>query len=211
LLYHPGIETLIQSIRNGDIGQVRHVRSRRLAWGRLRAVEDVWWSFAPHDVALMLEIVGAEPVSVERSQSSFVREGICDFAYADYRFENGCSAHIEVSWLDPEKSQRVDVFGSEGVLTFCDSREGARLLLTPCGDKADARGGRELWRGEPLALAVPAGEPLRLEIQAFCDAVEHGRTIPTDGNEGLAVVRALAMDESVPSSPIRPIVMEALA
>lgn len=211
LLYHPGVELLIENVRNGSIGQVRHVRSRRLSWGRLRAHEDVWWSFAPHDVALMLEIVGEEPVSVQRSQAAFVREGISDFVYADYRFQNGSSAHIEVSWLDPDKTARVDVFGSEGTLTFRDSREGATLTLTPCGDKADARGGRELWRGDTRALDIPSGEPLRLEIQAFCDAIATGKRVPTDGDEGLAVVRALAMDETTGATPVRPIVMEALA
>jgi len=211
LLYHPGVELLIENVRNGAIGQVRHVRSRRLSWGRLRGHEDVWWSFAPHDVALMLEIMGDEPVSVQRSQAAFVREGISDFAYADYRFENGRSAHIEVSWLDPEKCARVDVFGSEGTLTFWDSREGAKLVLTPCGDKASAGGGRELWRGDAQTLAIPAGEPLRLEIQAFCDAIADGRRVPTDGDEGLAVVRALAMDEATTASPVRHLVMEALA
>lgn len=212
LLYHPAVVTMLDAVRSGRIGDVRHLRSRRLSWGRLRAHENVWWSFAPHDMALMLEVMGGEPESVTRAQSDFVRPGIADFAYADFRFSGGRSAHVEVSWLDPDKSSRVDVFGSEGTLTLIDSREGARLTLTPCGDRADDGGARELWRGQTQALELPAGEPLRLELEAFCEAVSHGRRVPTDGDEGLAVVRALAM-ESAPQDPhpVQPFVLEALA
>jgi len=137
LLYHPGIKALLGAIESGKIGAVRHLRSRRLSWGRLRAHENVWWSFAPHDVALTLAVMNDEPIALARSESAFVRSGIADFVYADYTFAGGRSAHIEVSWLDPDKSSRVDVFGSEGTLTFVDSREGAQLSVTACGDRAD--------------------------------------------------------------------------
>jgi UDP-2-acetamido-3-amino-2,3-dideoxy-glucuronate N-acetyltransferase len=212
LLYHPGIVAMLDAIRDGRIGDVRHLRSRRLSWGRLRAHENVWWSFAPHDIALMHAIMGKDPVSVTRAQSDFVRAGIADFAYADYAFADGRSAHIEVSWLDPDKSSRVDVFGSEGTLTLVDSREGAQLTLAPCGDRIGERGEPELWRGEAQSLTFPSGEPLRLELEAFCAAVTEGRRVPTDGEEGLAVVRALAMDTAASHpSPVRPLVLEALA
>ncbi|HZZ65316.1 MAG TPA: hypothetical protein VFE17_07455, partial [Candidatus Baltobacteraceae bacterium] len=125
--------------------------------------------------------------------SAYVRPGLGDFAYADFAFADGRSAHIEVSWLDPDKSSRIDVFGSQGTLTFVDSREGGALTLTPCGDRLDARGVPELWRGEAERIPLTPGEPLRLELEAFCQAIRAGTAAPTDGREGLEVVRALAM------------------
>jgi UDP-2-acetamido-3-amino-2,3-dideoxy-glucuronate N-acetyltransferase len=194
LLYHPAVRALLDCLNQGRIGRVRHLRSRRLSWGRLRAHENVWWSFAPHDCALMIEIMKETPVNATGWQSAYVRPGLGDFAYADFAFADGRSAHIEVSWLDPDKSSRIDVFGSEGTLTFVDAREGPTLTLTACGERLDVRGEPELWRGETVKIDLPGGEPLRLELEAFCRAIRGAREhIPTDGREGLEVVRALEM------------------
>jgi UDP-2-acetamido-3-amino-2,3-dideoxy-glucuronate N-acetyltransferase len=194
LLYHPAVRAMLECIGRGEIGHVRHLRSRRLSWGRLRAQENVWWSFAPHDCALMIEIMKDSPVNATGWLSAYVRPHLGDFAYADFAFSDGRSAHIEVSWLDPDKSSRIDVFGSQGTLTFIDSREGPTLTLTRCGDRLNMRGEPELWREETRAIPLPGGEPLRLELEAFCRSIRGSRVeIPTDGREGLEVVRALEM------------------
>ena len=207
LLYHPGVRAMMKAIGEGKIGRVRHLRSRRLSWGRLRSQENVWWSFAPHDCALMIEIMKDSPVNAAGSLSAYVRPGLGDFAYADFAFSDGRSAHIEVSWLDPDKSSRIDVFGSEGTLTFVDSREGGKLTLTQCGDRLNVRGEPELWRGETVDCHPEATtEPLRAELEAFIQATRGNKIpIPTDGREGLEVVRALAMVDarsSVHSYPL---------
>jgi UDP-2-acetamido-3-amino-2,3-dideoxy-glucuronate N-acetyltransferase len=208
LLYHPAVQRMIGLIREGAIGDVRHLRSRRLSWGKLRAQENVWWSFAPHDVALALEIFEGFPVTVRGTTAAFVRPQIADFAYADLQFTGGRSAHIETSWLDPDKSSRLDIFGSKGVLRLVDSREGAALTLTPCGDAADDAGHPSLWREEPRAIDFTPAEPLKAEMRAFIEAAERGVVPITDGEEGLQVVQVLAMlgnDHYVPPS------LEALA
>jgi UDP-2-acetamido-3-amino-2,3-dideoxy-glucuronate N-acetyltransferase len=193
LLYHPAVQRMLGLITEGTIGEVRHLRSRRLSWGKLRAQENVWWSFAPHDVALTLEIFGALPETIKSSMSAYVRPQIADFAYADMTFTGGRSAHIEVSWLDPDKSARLDVFGSKGVLRLSDSRAGAQLAFTPCGDRHDERGNVELWREEPREISFTPSEPLASEMQAFIDAVTQGTRPVTDGEEGLRVVQVLSM------------------
>lgn len=209
LLYHPAVRALLDCVDSGRIGSVRHLRSRRLSWGRLRSQENVWWSFAPHDCALMIEIMRDTPVNATGWLSAYVRPGLGDFAYADFAFADGRSAHIEVSWLDPDKSSRIDVFGSEGTLTFIDSREGATLTLTPCGDRRAANGEPELWRGPSESIALAAGEPLRLELEAFLGAMSGAPNVPTDGREGLEVVRALEMVDS--RSVVHSFPVEALA
>ncbi len=194
LLYHPAVQRMIGLIREGAIGELRHVRSRRLSWGRLRAEENVWWSFAPHDIALILEIFEETPHAVHGSTTAFVRPGIADFAYADLAFSGGRSAHVEVSWIDPDRSSRLDVFGSKGVLRLCDERDGATLTLTRCGDERDASG-VQLWREDEQRIDFTPAEPLKTELRAFVDAVRGGTRPLTDGDEGLSVVRVLAMLE----------------
>jgi UDP-2-acetamido-3-amino-2,3-dideoxy-glucuronate N-acetyltransferase len=193
LLYHPAVQRVVGLIREGAIGTVRHVRSRRLSWGKLRAHENVWWSFAPHDIAVVLEIFEAFPETVRGCLSGFVRPQIADFAYADLQFTGGRSAHIETSWLDPDKSARLDVFGSKGVLRMIDSRDGAHVTLTPGGDRPDAMGHPELVREAAREIDFTPAEPLAAEMRAFIDAVENGTHPITDGDEGLRVVQVLSM------------------
>lgn len=203
LLYHPAIREMLAMVKRGLIGDVRHFRSRRLGWGRLRHHEDVWWSFAPHDVSVMLEVMGGEPVEASRNASAFVRPRVADVAYADFRFADGRSAHIEVAWIDPMRSARMDVFGSQGALTLSDREGATTLTLTPCGDRLDTRGEPELWLSEAREIPFASDPPLRVELQAFCDALRGGPEPPSRGEEGLAVVRTLAMAGATATEAVR--------
>ncbi|MDE2571536.1 MAG: Gfo/Idh/MocA family oxidoreductase [bacterium] len=201
LLYHPAVERLLELVRAGAVGRVAHVRSRRLSLGKLREHESVWWSFAPHDVALVLEILGETPLEISGRQHRFSAHALPDMAYADACFADGRSAHVEVSWRDPGKTSRLDVFGSEGVLTFTDSRAGASLTLTRCGERREEHGGRGIWREEPQTVAFTAGEPLRRELEAFIETIRTGVPALTDGRKAVEVVRVLATFDACSGIP----------
>jgi len=196
VLYQPGVRAVLDAVRTGMVGDVHHVRARRSSFGRLRFVEDVWWSFAPHDVATTLAIVGEEPVASAIARHSYATPGIADFAYGDFRFSGGRTAHVEVTWLDPLKSASLDVFGSKGVLALREHAGEVRLAYVPCGvDRKDVARA-ELWRGEETTHRFDRDEPLRTELAAFIDHIVHGTPVPTGGEAGLAVVRALSMTAS---------------
>jgi len=193
LFYHPAVKKLRSMIAEGVIGDVWHVRSRRLSLGRLRTHENVWWSFAPHDVALTIAIFGEEPLGVSSAQTQGRGLPISDVAYADFQFSNGRTAHIEVSWLDPDKTARLDIFGKRGVLTFNDSRKGSSLTLKPFTISANEGGMPVAIRGEEQNIEFESLEPLKAEIQAFVDSIAVERLPETDASQGIAVLRALAM------------------
>ncbi len=193
LLYHPAVQKMLALVADGVIGDVRHMRSRRLSLGRLRTHENVWWSFAPHDVALMLEVFDESPQSASATHHGYTTPGISDFAYVDYMFSRRRSAHIEVGWLDASKNARLDLFGSKGILTMEDSREGAAVTLTPCGTQEDQRGVSTPWREDSRKIAFESGEPLKLEMQAFLHAIATKTSPLTEAREGLEVIRALQL------------------
>lgn len=193
LIYHPAVKRLRAIVDAGGIGRVWHLRSRRVSLGKLRHRESVWWSFAPHDVSLMLALMGEAPASVVASQAGWLTTRMPDAAYADYQFSHGRSAHIEVSWLDPNKAWQLDVFGTEGVITLAESPDRTRMMLAKCGARSDDRGLLSTWRGDETPIEFDHAEPLREEMAAFLTSLRFGIPSETDAAEGLAVVRALAL------------------
>jgi UDP-2-acetamido-3-amino-2,3-dideoxy-glucuronate N-acetyltransferase len=193
LLYHAALRAVLEKVEERAIGKVVHVRSRRLSWGKLRDSENVWWSFAPHDVALVLALFQRElPLEVNAAHAGFSQPGIADFAYADLGFTRGRTAHIEVGWLEIEKSARLDVYGTHGAITFIDSREGAHVRLTPGGVRPGVDG-NELWRGPSEDVRFTPREPLEAELSAFLDWIRFDREPPTAAQDGVDVVRILAL------------------
>jgi UDP-2-acetamido-3-amino-2,3-dideoxy-glucuronate N-acetyltransferase len=201
LLYHPAVRRLLELVRAGEIGEPWHVRSRRLSFGRLRRHENVWWSFAPHDVSVVLATFGAEPVASTSFLCGSLSDTIADVAYAQFTFPGGRSAHVEVNWLDPDKGWRLEVFGTAGVLSIRDGREGAVLTITRCGARPASESGNRLWREAAAPVAFEASEPLRAEVTAFLDAITKGAAFPTDARHGVAVLRALALADDGTTRP----------
>lgn len=201
LLYHPAVKKLRSIIDTGALGRIWHVRSRRVSLGKLRHRESVWWSFAPHDVSLMLSLMREDPVNVTGAQNGWLTARMPDVAYADYQFSQGRSAHIEVTWLDPNKSWQFDVFGTEGVATITEGGGESRMQITRCGARSDERGVLTAWRGGTTDVVFDKTEPLREEVFAFFTSLRFGIAAETDASEGLAVVRALALADRAARLP----------
>lgn len=188
LEYHPAIRQLEALIQHGDLGKVHYMYSNRVSLGKVRREENILWSFAPHDVAVMLRLMGSLPFQVAAYGGSYVQPNIADVTVTHLLFDNGVRAHIHVSWLHPFKEQRLVVIGSQQMASFDDVTK--RLVLY------DQR--VELREREPVPVQGPgeevsfAGEePLQLECQAFLEALATRRTPITDGRSGLRVLQVL--------------------
>ncbi len=188
LEYHPAIVRLRQLVDDGELGRVHYVYSHRLSLGKVRREENILWSFAPHDIAVILRLAGALPERVTATGGSYLQPGIADVTVTSLKFADGRRAHIHVSWLHPFKEQRLVVVGSRKMASFDDV--GKRLVLY------DQR--VELDSGTPLPIrhagdTMPFAddEPLRNECQAFLDAVTSRRPPLTDGESGLRVLEVL--------------------
>jgi predicted dehydrogenase len=141
----------------------------------------------------VLELLDEAPVAVRGATHAYVQPHIADFAYADLTFTRGRSAHIETSWLDPDKSSRLDVFGASGVLCLNDAPGGATLTMTPCGTRCDEFERPTLWRENSREVEFTPAEPLVAELCAFIESCSRGLRPPTDGESGLEVVKVLSM------------------
>ena len=112
LLYQPAITWMRDYLASGKAGTVRHIATQRLKLGRVRAEENVWWSFAPHDVSVVLELLGRPTLEAVKAQGQgMVQPGIEDYVHVDLDFQGGQSAHIHCSWYWPTVERRTTVLG----------------------------------------------------------------------------------------------------
>jgi predicted dehydrogenase len=191
LQYHPAFAELARLVRAGALGRVMSIVSTRLDLGAIRRQEDALWALAPHDVSMVLALVGAEPDRIEAFAGYHTHPTIADTTTVALSFPEGASAEIRSSWLHPYKEQRLAVVGSEAMAVFDDREPWLRKLVLYPYRIEETGGTASIDRGEPQLVPVEEGEPLRLECRQFLHSIASGEMPPTDGREGLRVLGIL--------------------
>ncbi len=192
LQYHPSFVTLLNLVRSGELGAISYIYSNRLSFGKVRSEENVIWSFAPHDISMVLSLTGREPDSVRAESSSILQPDIADIATLHMNFPLGEKAHISVSWLHPYKEQKLVVIGKDAMAVFDDTKLWGEKLALYRHVVQSSDGVPNLKKAEVEFLEVVQSEPLTNECQHFLDIVS-GKVLPlTDGAEGLRVLKVLS-------------------
>jgi len=189
LLYHPAIVKLRQLIQAGALGRILYCYSNRLNMGLIRTEENILWSFAPHDISVMLHLLGEEPIAVEAEGQSYLTPGVVDVTLSRLKFRSGVTGHIFVSWLHPSKEQRLVVVGTEKMAVFDDTAEKKLLLYAHRVDWANRA--PKAVKAEAIALDLEQIEPLKQQCRHFLDCVLSRQAPLSDGREGLRVLRVL--------------------
>ncbi len=193
LEYHPAVTRLKELVDGGELGSLYYVYGNRVNLGKLRAEENALWSLGAHDVAVVLHLIGEEPVECSAHGECYVREGVQDVVFCYLRFPGGQVAHLHLSWLDPHKERRITVVGSRRMATFDDMRTEGKLTVYDKGFDEDASSwGEYIARaGESFSPRLANAEPLRLECEHFVRCIREGLVPRSDGHSGLRVVRVL--------------------
>lgn len=189
LLFHPAINKMRELIQQGAVGDLYYLYSTRIKFGVVRTQENVFESFAVHDLAVLDYLVGCGAERIQVHTGHFLQKDIADYALAELEYPNNIKAHIHVSWLHPFKEQRVVVVGSRGMLWYDDA--GDRQLRF-CDKHVEWEVGRPMTR-ESEARVVPydaSERPLERELKYFM-AHLHSRPEISSGQAGLDVVRTL--------------------
>lgn len=192
LQYHPGFITLRNLVRSGELGSISYIYSNRLSFGKVRSEENVIWSFAPHDISMILSLTGREPKSVRAESFSILQPDIADIATLHMEFPLGEKAHISVSWLHPNKEQKLVVVGKDAMAVFDDTKLWDEKLALYRHVVQSSDGVPNLKKAEVEFLEVAKSEPLTNECQHFLDIVSGKVTPLTDGAEGLRVLKVLS-------------------
>lgn len=192
LQYHPAFLKLKDITQKGELGKIQYVYSNRLNLGKIRTEENILWSFAPHDISVILSLAGGMPESVSTTGGHYLNEKIADVTLSSLSFPNGIKAHIFVSWLHPYKEQKLIVVGSKGMAVFDDTAKAEdKLLIYP--HRIDWKEGNipTPVKENATPVAYEAREPLNEECRHFVDCIQSGKTPRTDGEEGLRVLKVL--------------------
>ena len=190
LEYHPAVVRLHELIGAGELGKVNYIYSNRLNFGKVRTEENALWSFAPHDVAVILRLFGEMPVEVTCTGGSYLSPGLADVTVSTLLFQSGRRAHIFVSWLNPFKEQKLVVVGEQQMAVFNDVAAEDKLVLY------DQRVGFQeatpvLQNDGQQAIALSDDEPLRRECEHFLECVATHNIPLTDAESGVRVLRVL--------------------
>jgi len=129
LLYHPAFVKMKELIHEGKIGKIKYIYSNRLNFGKIRKIEDVLWSLAPHDISLFLFFANSNSFSTKYIGNSIVSEHNDDSSLSSFLFENGIQGHIFVNWLHPFKEHRFVIIGDKGMLVYEDSTKDKKIIL----------------------------------------------------------------------------------
>jgi UDP-2-acetamido-3-amino-2,3-dideoxy-glucuronate N-acetyltransferase len=191
LRYHPHVLKLVELIKEGRLGKIQRIFARRQGAGRLRTEEDVLWSFAPHDLSLILAIAGELPKRVWAEGSAILTPSVLDMASIHMKFASGMAARVHVSWLNPYKEQKLTVVGSTATAIFDDRAEWADKLLLYNHDILFREGRPWAVKTEPMRFGVEQREPLHEEFAHFLHAVRTGIPPRTDSTEAVAVLSVL--------------------
>ena len=196
-LYSAPIRMIREIITSGELGEIRYINTQRLNLGLFQKDINVVWDLAPHDLSIILHLLGRIPVSVNCQGNAHVTPGIEDVANLSLNFPNGEFATIQSSWLEPRKVRQMTVVGTRKMVIYddieplekiriCDSRVERPPHYDNFGEFQYA-----YHYGDSFIPRIEQSEPLRRMCEHFLDSVSSGTAPLTCGERGLEVVRIL--------------------
>lgn len=195
--YNPAVQYLKDYIKEGRLGEVYYINCTRVNLGIFQSEINVIWDLAPHDISILLYVLGSMPSQVSARGAAYVQPQIEDVAYVTVNFPDGVMADIRVSWLDPCKIRRITVVGSKKMIVYDDVEPTEKIKIYDKGvDAPPYSDTMEEFRlsyryGDITTPAIPDDEPLAVEAEHFLDCIRHDRVPRSNGIVGRRVVRIL--------------------
>ncbi|HMD88225.1 MAG TPA: Gfo/Idh/MocA family oxidoreductase [Anaerolineaceae bacterium] len=195
--YNSAVLALKQLMEAGELGQIYYLDAARLNLGLFQKDSNVLWDLAPHDISILIFLLGKLPISVNSYGAANVMNKIHDVAYVNLVFPDNIMAHIHVSWLDPCKVRRVTVVGSKKMAVYNDIESLEKIKIydkgveTPEYTNNFGEFNISYRYGDILIPNIRFLEPLKVECQHFLDSIHNQSSPSSCGEDGLHVVKIL--------------------
>ncbi len=195
-LYNPAVRELRRLVQAGELGRIYYAYSARLNLGLFQRNSNVVWDLAPHDISILMYLLGETPAEVSARGSACIRQGVHDVVYLELLFAGGVAAHVHVSWLDPDKVRRLTLVGDRRMAVYNDVSTVEKVRVYDRGVECPSAGNYGEFElayrhGQIVIPHIQWHEPLRLECEEFIRCVRTGEAPLSDGEQGLAVVAVL--------------------
>tara|TARA_B100000427_G_scaffold300543_1_gene282989 strand:- start:19 stop:966 length:948 start_codon:yes stop_codon:yes gene_type:complete len=186
LHFHPAVIKMKELIHSGKIGNIKWIYSNRLNMGKIRDKENVLWSFAPHDISLMLSFTESKIEKIQIQGTQILNKGTEDTTLSMFKFKNNIEGHIFVSWFHPFKEQRFVVVGEKGTITFSDTElDKLKTYYTEVNEK------NEILEHNKQIIDFENTEPLKNQAKYFLECLESRSVNLNSGQHGLEVIEVL--------------------
>lgn len=199
--YNPAVRALKDLIDKGELGKILYVDAVRVNLGLFQPGLDVLWDLAPHDISILLYLLGSDPMLVNALGADCIFKGKADIAYLNLEFPDEVLAHVHVSWLDPCKVRRITVVGSQKMVVYDDVENLEKLKIYDKGVETPSYADTyhefqfSYRHGDVVSPAIRMSEPLKEECQHFLQSILEVKAPQSDGRVGLKVVRVLEAAE----------------
>lgn len=196
-IYHPAISFLKELVETGEMGPLHYIHTSRLNFGLLQPDVDVLWDLAPHDVSILLHILGQEPLVAGARGTAGIDPQRYEVAHVDLEFLDGLFAHVHVSWLEPLKVRRLTLIGADRIVVYDDVARDESIRIynkaIRTGPSAARPGAVDVKyvNGDINIPFIPDTEPLKAECSHFLECIRDDTQPVSGGWEGLRVVRIL--------------------
>ena len=198
-VYSSPVRMIKDLIDRNELGEIYYANFTRVNLGIFQKDANVIWDLAPHDVAMLSYLFGADPVAVTATGHCYVQKelGVEDVAFVNLEYPGGSLVNIHVSWLDPNKIRQATFVGSKKMLVYDDVSPSEKIRVYDKGvDKQKHYDGfgefQLLYRsGDVFLPHVDTIEPLKTETQHFLDVIEGKAECQSSGEHGLKVVEVL--------------------
>jgi predicted dehydrogenase len=203
LVHHPGVTALKDLVTSGSLGRTHYVYTNRVNLGQVRSDENALWSLGAHDISVLLHLIGELPESVSAQGQCFIHEGVEDIVFGVLRFPSGVIGHMHLSWMDPCKTRKVTIVGSDKMAVFDDMNPDEKVKIFDKGVSHSGNGNGIQWQpasygeyvqlrhGDTYVPRISSEEPLRIQCRHFARCVRAEETPRSGAADGLAVVEVL--------------------
>jgi predicted dehydrogenase len=195
--YTAAVNKIKEIIESGELGKILYISCIRVNLGLFQPDINVVWDLAPHDISIILYLLGDVPISVNSQGKAHFKAGIEDVATTTLNFKNGIIAFIHNSWLDPNKIRKTTIVGTRKMLVYDDIETQEKIKIYDKGIEVPpyydsfAEFQFSYRYGDIYSPRIEDYEPLRKQGEHFIECIQNGKVPHSNGYNGLRVVSIL--------------------
>ena len=165
LLYNEHFDFLKQTVVDKEI---LHIEHRRLAWGRMQKDINPILHYAPHDIAILDNLLEKMPSEIHSKGIHITRQTQPDLVTCDLKYGK-VTVQLQMGWYHHTKVRDVSVVTDKGTLVWNDAENKSKWISQLIED------GRQIQHMDKNITFTGTVSPLQKQIQTFIDYCEHDK------------------------------------